>query len=197
MQTIELKFKDKDYEDEVMLHLRGQVFHMTTEKAFKNIIKTSYIYNNKNGRFPLNTSSEKSFGRNNGWVCLFDFRMKSDAVIHKTKSCYYFLGPSWFWTDFKRHQKYLTQKLSIAYLILNPSYYNKLVPNSAASRSCGQYIPDTECWFHGDISIAYIDKVVMLKAYRSISGISFVIHQSCQPVDKSVSTRRANHSKNK
>lgn len=163
MQTIELKFRDQDYEDKLMSHLRDQVFHITTEKAFKNIIKDSYICHNKSGQFPLNTSSDKSLGRNNGWVCLFDFRIKSEAEIQNTRLCYDFLGPSWFWEYFKEHRK-----LSIVYLILNPGCYDKIIFNKAAKKNCEQYIPRTECWFPGDIPVEYVDKVVMLKVYKSV-----------------------------
>lgn len=162
MQTIELKFRDEDYEGKLMPHLRDQVFHVTTEKAFKNIIKDSYIHHNQSGQFPLNTSSDKSFGRNNGWVCLFDFRMKSESEIEKTKSCYYFLGPTWFWEYFKKHSK-----LNIVYLILNSTCHDRIIPNSAARGNCGQYVPITECWFPGNVPVEYIEKVVMLKVYES------------------------------
>jgi hypothetical protein len=74
--------------------LENQVFHVTTRAAFDGIQQTGEIKNNKSGTLPINTSSTASYGRLQGYVCLFDLRNKSEEVIRHTLECYYFLGPS-------------------------------------------------------------------------------------------------------
>lgn len=95
MQIQSIDFIDTEYRDELLGLLREKVFHLTTAKAYRKIRKEGFIFSNQDEKYPLNTGSLKSFGRYNGWVCLFDLRCKSDEEIENALMCYYFLGPSW------------------------------------------------------------------------------------------------------
>lgn len=175
MEKIVLTFNEQAYDDEVMYHLGGTVFHLTTAKAYRNIRKTKAICSNANGQFPVNTASENSFGRCRGWVCLFDFRGKTDAEIEDGRLRYNFLGPSWFWQYFKEYKK-----LDIIYLILSESCYHEIVPNKVAweaFRATGEYkhfVPDVECWFPDSLSLTKIRKTLVLRVIESApsGGIS-------------------------
>jgi hypothetical protein len=181
MEKVILEFKDQAYQDQLMPHLKNEVFHLTTMKAFRNIVKTKTICNNMNGQFPINCGSDNSFGRKNGCVCLFDFRGKSEAAIQETMFKYNFLGPSWFWQYLRK-----CKKLSIVYLILNESCYDNIVPNTVAwetFRVKGEYqqlIPETECWFPGKISTKKIKKAVFLRVREAApsDGLLKFLHMS-------------------
>jgi hypothetical protein len=169
MKIIELKFRDENYEETLLSHLRNRVFHLTTEKALKNILRTSCIFNNKSGNFPINCSSENSLGHQRGWVCLFDFRNRSEHEIQKTRESYYdYFGPTWFRQYFKSHIK-----LNLAYLILSPKHYKELIANSFAheeykrTNKYYQYVPNTECWYPGDIPLQHIEKTILLRVYKN------------------------------
>ena len=165
MEIIELNFETEDYLEDLMCHLAGQIFHLTSEASFKLIQKEKYIKNNKNGEFQLNVSSDNSFGRKNGWVCLFDFKNKTEEEIQKTISCYTFWGPSWFWEYTEDYKK-----IALAYLIISPECFDQIVPNSRAPevfKKTGeyqQYIPKTECWFPGKVPISCVKKVIIVRS---------------------------------
>jgi len=147
--------------------LRGKVFHLTTKKAFEKIKTDGFIFNNKNGRFGLNTSSENSFGREQGWICFFDLRNKSDQDIEETLIRYNFLGPSWFCeygVEFS--------EMNMAYLILNSSSYDKLIRNESPKSSWIEnkkgmmYIPETECWYPGDLPLSFIKETIVVRIFQ-------------------------------
>jgi len=105
-------------------HLRRKVFHVTTLSAYRTIRETGKILHNKDRRFELNTGSENSFGRLMGYVCLFDLRNDPPDLIQLLE-CYNFLGPRWFG---KQKNSWIVSEL--AYLLLDPSCYNRIIPNS-------------------------------------------------------------------
>ena len=161
-------FTDRNYEHELLGRLRENVFHLTTEESFQKIKKDGFVFNNKNGKYPVYAGSDKSFGRNQGWVCLFDLRSKSEQEIEDTLSRYYFLGPSWF-------VEYLPDRtdLRLAYLLLEPKCYNRLIPNETA-RALGndpsvytQHVPKAECWFPGNMPLAFVQQVLLIRIRKS------------------------------
>ena len=133
MDTLKLEFKKEDcenYRDKLLGYLKGQVFHVTTQKAHEQIVKDSFISHNQNKKFPLNCASQKSYGRLNGFVCLFDLRGKSDDTIKETLAKYNFLAPSWFE---EIHKDYAVHKL--AYLIYASEYFDEIVFFSSSEAS--------------------------------------------------------------
>ncbi|HJP18097.1 MAG: hypothetical protein CMD96_06330 [Gammaproteobacteria bacterium] len=168
MKIIHLEFKDQDYKDELLSHLRGQIFHITTIKTFDDIKKTNFIFHNKDSKFSINTGSLKSFGRKRGYVCLFDLREKEETVIQEALDKYYFLGPNWF---AEYHEDYY--EFNLAYLIMNSRFYNKIVPTVEAKKICResrnyeQYIPEAECWYPDDMPINSINRTLLVKIWKS------------------------------
>jgi len=144
--------------------LLGQVFHVTTRTAYEEIQRTGEISNNQTGSFPVNTSSQNSYGRLHGYVCLFDLRDDNPNNIQNTLDCYYFLGPTWFSTH---SSKYITWDL--VYFFLDPQYYNRLIPSSRVHdhyRETGDYlqaVPNSEVWIEDSIPLSWIDKVLLVK----------------------------------
>jgi hypothetical protein len=163
-----LDFVDMNYGDELMRHLRENVFHVTTSEAYERISRDGFIFHNKDDKYSINTGSVKSFGRHNGWVCLFDLRDKTDKEIEDALVCYYFLGPHWFTEYYSDY----TER-NIVYLILSPECFQNLVPNEEArkvwktSSNYTQYIPKFECWYPGNLPLSCVQKVLIVRIRES------------------------------
>lgn len=153
--------------------LNNHVFHVTTRDAFKGIQEVGEISNNRLATLPINTSSQNSYGRLNGYVCLFDLRNRTEEVVQHTLDCYYFLGPTWF---MKHGRKFLYWNL--VYLFLKEEYHNRLIPNSKAfehSRKTAEYlqaIPDTEVWIDEQIPLAWVEKALVVKIREAAPDIN-------------------------
>lgn len=158
-----LEYIKREYKEDLLSRLRGEVFHLTSEQSFEKIKNDGFIFHNREGRFELNTSSENSFGREQGWICLFDLRDKSDEEIEETLTKYYFLGPSWFC-----EYEIEFSQMKLAYLILDCNYYDKLILNEAARKSLTEkrrpimYVPGTECWYPGDLPLSFIRETILV-----------------------------------
>ncbi|GEM_PF-1269261 len=153
-----------DKKDLLLDRLLGRVFHLTTRTAYREIQLAGYISDNQSGCFPINTGSTNSYGRLHGYVCLFDLRNDNPEIIQSTLDCYDFLSPWWF---SKWGRKYITWDL--AYLLLDPQYYNRLIPNSRAYdhyRETGQHvqaIPKSEVWIENRIPLSCIESTLLVK----------------------------------
>jgi hypothetical protein len=166
IDKIELEFVDRECEEELSRHLEGQIFHLTKRTSFEKIEKASFIRHNKNGSFGLNTSSQGSYGRNKGYVCLFDLRNSDINNIGNILDCYNFYHPEWV-IKYDVDDKEEYNERNFAYLIVNPTYYDKLIPNDEARSLNGFFIPKVECWFPGDMPIKYINKVIFSRIRSS------------------------------
>jgi hypothetical protein len=170
MIVSEFEYIDRDPGDDLLDNLRETVFHLTTRVAFDQIRQDGLVYQNKDGRFALNPTSETSFGRLKGWVCLFDLRNRSQDVIDDTLQMYYFLRPSWFVLYDPDYAQ-----ADLAYLILDRDAYKKIIPNETARREWSNtgkyrhYVPQTECWFPGNLPIKYIERVLLIRVHKSVS----------------------------
>lgn len=166
METESIEFIDREYKEQLLGLLRDKVFHVTTAKAFENIQKDGFIYENQDAKYPPNIGSFESFGRRRGWVCLFDLRGKSDKEIDNVLSRFYnFLGPEGF-DKLNKSEHYTEWRL--VYLYLSHAYYNDLVPNREASEARkngkpSQFIPEVECWYPGNIPIGHIEKSLCVR----------------------------------
>ena len=182
MKEISLPCRRRDTEG-LLAHLREKVFHVTSLSAYRTIRATGKILHNKDRRFKLNTGSENSFGRLMGYVCLFDLRTAHSDVIQDALSCYNFLGPHWFE---KQKTSWIVSEL--AYLLLDPSCYDRIIPNSRvhdhykATRQFLQMIPQVEVWMEDHVPLDWIDTVILTKlterapAPGSMAGIVRRIH---------------------
>lgn len=156
--------------DLLLARLEDQVFHLTTATAFTEIKKTGGVLHNKEGRYGLNTSSERSFGRLMGYVCLFDLRDHSKETLKRILDDYYFLGPSWF-----EMARGAFKVAELRYLILHKNYYDRIIPNHAALdhlRTTGKYlhfVPNGEVWIEEQLPLEWIDTVISVTIRRPVS----------------------------
>lgn len=162
MEIINKEYLDGN-RDEMLSLLKGTVFHLTTQASYNSILKDGMIYNNKDGCFKINTSSQNSFGRLAGYVCLFDLRNKDDDSIEDILNKYPFLGPPWFRQPKQPCDDY--DEWNLAYLILDPKHYEKLIPYEKAlehfkvSDVWQQVIPHAETWISDHIPLEWISIV--------------------------------------
>ncbi|HHT9106196.1 MAG TPA: hypothetical protein ACFYD7_10020 [Candidatus Wujingus californicus] len=167
--------------------LKGAVFHLTTQASYKSILKDGMIYNNKDGRFDIKKSlSQNSFGRLAGYVCLFDLRDKDDDAIEDILNKKYpFLGPPWFRQPKQPCDDY--DEWNLAYLILSPKYYEKLIPYEKSIKYFNvsdvwqQVIPHAETWISDHIPLEWISIVYLVRirerlpAYGNVTLIREII----------------------
>lgn len=162
-----LKFINRAHEDDVLKLLSGEVFHLTTKQAFDQIKSDGFIFHNQNRRFKVNTSLKNSSGRKRGCVCLFDLRNKGRDDIDDTFDRYNFIEPPWFCVDGQNFSEY-----NLAYLILNASCCEKIVSSEEVKEVCFEsnepefYIPKTECWYPGDLPLACIREVIIVRIFQ-------------------------------
>jgi len=178
METEALEYLDGNIESLLQI-LQGKVFHLTKQTSFQEIQKSGKICNNKDGRFGLNTSSGNSYGRRSGYVCFFDLRDKTEKTLKDILSCYYFLGPSWFMQD---HGAY--RETTLAYLILDPAHYNKLIPYEKAVKDFNrtskwlQAIPHGEVWIADHVPITWISKAYFVRIRENVSPLARLINDA-------------------
>lgn len=153
----------KENREELLSFLKGKVFHLTTKAAYKGILKSGMVCNNKDGQFNINCSSKNSFGRLSGYVCLFDLRGKSDDAIDDILYKYNFLGPSWFKEDYDNYYEW-----NLAYMIFTPEHYEQLIPyekaieNHSYSGEGLVVIPHAEAWVIDHVPIEWFYKIYLV-----------------------------------
>jgi hypothetical protein len=170
METIRLACHNRKI-DELLAHLRGKIFHLTTFSAFTAIRKTGKILHNKDGRFGLNTTLDFRFGRLMGNVCLFDLRDHSAEVSQRILDDYYFLDPTWF-----QEVKNGWIIYQVAYLVLDPASYEKIIPNHKVHEHGGEtgkylhFIPHGEVWIDDHVPLDWIETVILANLKRPRRG---------------------------
>lgn len=129
-----------DLKPEVLPRLRGTVFHVTSEPAWREIAATGAVRSNKDARFPFTfPQSQNNFGRQQNWVCLFDLRDVEESRLDEVISLKLnFLKP--------------TQSNPV-FLFLDSSHFERLVPWTDAPTGA-MLIPYVETWYPGDIPLA-------------------------------------------
>ena len=132
----------------------GKVFHVTSHEAFQGIKRDWIIKHNKNNEFKYSFSQSKnSYGRNRGYVCLFDLRNKSDQIIEDALGKLFFLDP------------FHPPKNKSIFLILKYKLYPLLIDYKQATEEIGYgeiKIPHVECWYPTNISLDDIDEIIDL-----------------------------------
>ena len=157
-----ISYINKDYRNDLLRHLTGRIFHVTTATAFDYIQEDNYIFHNKSGRLPIHRSSENSYGRKNGWVCLFDLRNQSNETIRDALIKYDFLRPNWL-VDHKLEQT----ESHLTYLFLKPASYSEIIPNSQG-QPYAFFVPQVECWYPGDMPLGHIDSVLFVRIVENV-----------------------------
>jgi hypothetical protein len=114
MQTRQLKIKRSDLREVLLPVLRGRVFHVTTPTGLEGILASGQIDSNldRRRRFTY-PQSENNWGRQQGYVCLFDLRDVSEENLDDSLDKFYFLHPA---------------KADPVFLFVDSAEYAKLIP---------------------------------------------------------------------
>ena len=166
MEVERLEYINTGHTDDLTARLKGNVFHLTSQSSFDCISAENRIYHNRDGKFPIYAGSANGFGKNRGYVPFFNFRNTTDEIILDTRNRYNFEGPTWFR---KYHPDY--SESSLAYLFLSEQGQKELIPNNQArvefkkNGHAEQYIPDTEFWYPGNVSLELIEKVLLVRIF--------------------------------
>ncbi|WP_342348508.1 hypothetical protein [uncultured Nitrospira sp.] len=153
-----------NYQASLLGDLKGQVFHLTSQRTLDFIKNSGAIEHNKDGRFKLNTASEKSFGRLNGWVCFFDLRNASSELIPDILDRYDFLRPP---GDLGRNSYEDRKEYELAYLVLDSKFHKHLILYEKFDehvKNTGQYpmaVPEVETWVADRVPITWIEKIIL------------------------------------
>jgi len=134
----------------VLPFLLNKVFHVTSSKAYSAIIDDQEIRDNKNSNLGFTfPQSQNSYGRNKGFVCLFDLRGKTQEVIDESLMKFNFLNP-------------INDKKTI-FLIISSREHSRLIPWTEAMKDVGcreVWVPNVECWYDGNIPLKHIEQII-------------------------------------
>jgi hypothetical protein len=157
MKVHKKQFREDELQEKLLPLLRDNIFHVTSRSAFQKIIKSKYIKSNQTGEFPFTfLQSQISYGRNRGYVCLFDLHFRNEEEIKNAISFFNHISP---------------RKLgnNLAFLILDEIHNNKLISYKTAYSEVEyreMYIPKIECWYPGDLPIGHIKEVIKVSIQR-------------------------------
>lgn len=166
-RTVTIEYDNVEFK--LLPLLRERVFHVTSLSCFNSIKKEGVLKQNKNGNLGCNFS-EFSYGRQKGYVCLFDLRSKTDDEIKNALNCWYFLSPD-----------SLGNKL--VFLFPNRKTLSKLIPYEKCFQETGctyreLCIPYVECWHAGDIEYKNIaETLTVIVTNRPIGGFFSELHE--------------------
>lgn len=139
--------------EEFLPYLIGKVFHVTTARGFREILKSGSIVNNKDEDFDFAyPQSGNSYGRKRGYICLVDLRDVPDEKLHPAIDKYYFLNPS-------------SCNDNPVFLFISEDLYSDLILWTQARGEIGfkeMFVPYVESWYPGDISAEYIINAINL-----------------------------------
>ncbi len=146
--------------DELLPILRGLVFHVTRPSSYQGIVKKGTILNNKDKRFKYTfPQSANSWGRNRGYVSLFDLCNISDEHlfgcadrgISGALDKFYFLNPPPCGNN-------------PIFLVLDEAFHADLIPWTEGKGE--MRIPYVEAWYPGDIKLTKVRKVFDVRVIR-------------------------------
>ena len=145
--------------EQVMLPLlRGRVFHVTTEEAFDDICRCGWIGSKQQVEFFVSPGqSANCYGRNRGWVSVYDLRNGSESDIKTALTSY------WLFRSFRIEHTYV-------FLIVAESAWPSLISWKHASREVGGkqlFIPFVEAWYPGDMSIELLSESLAVTVHPS------------------------------
>lgn len=133
-----LAVRRSDLEPVVLPRLTGSVFHVTSHRAWAQITATGVLHSNADARFPLTfPQSQNNYGRQQGWVCIFDLRDVPSETVREALSKFYFLKPT---------------PANPVFLFLDPSRFDRLVPWTDAPVGA-MVIPHVEGWYPEDLPV--------------------------------------------
>lgn len=154
--------KWSDLEPVILPRLIGTVFHVTSERAFGDILACGMISSNQDGRLQFTfPQSENNYGRQRGYVCLFDLRDVPGETVRDVLSVKFnFLKPT---------------SADPVFLFLDRSEYPHLVPWTDAPVGT-MVIPYVEAWYPRDVPVAALTHALAItveeddldSAYRGV-----------------------------
>lgn len=166
IQIKNLTLYENAYETLVPM-LIERVFHLTKAENIDKICQDGFIDNNHDGRYDLNSGSLKSFGRQMGYVCLFDFRNLDKKKISRVHDCYPFSSPNWFRRVEQDHEI-----CEMAIFFLSARKYSCIIPNETARnhmKATGtqyMYVPTAEVWIKDRLPIDFIEHALNLRIVK-------------------------------
>jgi len=144
-------------EKKILPLLQNKIFHVTSYKSYKAIIKTGYIKHNQNNQFSYTYGqSINSFGRKRAYVCLFDLRNVTDESKKYFQDC-----------DFLNFNN--VKNKSNVYFIISNRIYPQIISNAKAiqeSYSSGEFnaiVPFLECFYPEKINVNDIEQIIIVK----------------------------------
>lgn len=144
-------FKD-DLETLLLPQLVSEVFHVTKIELYESILEKGYIDPNSEGSYHRNWECD-CYGRQRGFVCLFDLRdLQTEIITEYLPRC-----------DFLHDARFGSTSV---YLLLAKSSYENVIPNRVAVVETGYrecFAPRLEGWFPGRLSLERIDRVLLVK----------------------------------
>jgi len=157
LPTTRYKTTERKVRSLILPLLREHVFHVTSYPAFKKILTSGDISPNIGGQFGnAFPGSQNSYGRYKGYVCLFDFRDKTDEAVNRgIDDC-----------NFLEAQHLGNRHL---FLILKPTAYSSLIPTETAYKEVEHrklHIPVVECWFPTSIPLESVSRVLDVSIRR-------------------------------
>jgi hypothetical protein len=150
--------------------LRDRVFHVTPIENLSGIESTGFIQHNGDKKFAYASSmSENSYGRRHNWVCLFDFRGKSENELREVRSDYTFDDPFQDVVHPFLEMPEDSPAASTAYLFLRREAYKRLIPAANVKQEAvwRTLIRKVECWYPGDIPVSLIESALVVNIDRA------------------------------
>jgi hypothetical protein len=142
-----LSVKSSDLEPVVLPLLLGTVFHVTSSPALIDVVSSGAIRSNHDRRFQFTfPQSENNYGRQRGYVCLFDFREASENAAREARCKFNFLKPT---------------SADPVFLFLTPSEYPRLIAWTDAPAGA-MVIPYVETWYPGDVPLSLLSGALVV-----------------------------------
>jgi hypothetical protein len=140
-----------DLETLLLPQLMNEVFHVAKIESYESILAKNYIDSNSEGSYPRNWGND-CYGRQRGFVCLFDLRdLQSEVITEYLPRC-----------DFLYDKRFGSTS---AYLLLAKSSYENIIPNRVAvdETACREFfIPWLEAWYPGRLPLERIERVLLV-----------------------------------
>lgn len=160
-----LQFIDEELKEKLLPHLENKVFHLTTIRAYDQIIADNEIKNNKDNVLTPYKKPDHSFGSKKGWVCLFNLkgvaREEIDEILSRS---YNFLDPSFHRGELINDK----QESNLVYFILADNCHDMIIENACAKGTLDHCVEKIECWINEKIPLDYIAKILKVKITRSV-----------------------------
>jgi hypothetical protein len=143
----------------------GKVFHVTSFANFEKIEESGHIKTNHDGQLGCTyPQSQIFYGRQKGYVCLFDLRYANDKEIKDALLRFYFIG-----------NRALGDKQ--VFLIPEPETCAELIDISQAKADLGSnqilWIPDVECWYPDALPLSKIQEIIIVNIDRREESEAF------------------------